>query len=1066
MDGVQEGTGADTAGPLVEGVAFAGSAPRDTDGNRVPETYWQGDAIAVAVTFTEAVEVDTASGTPALALRVGTNVRAAAYASGTGTDTLVFAYEVARDETDADGVSVPAGAIALNGGTLADAAGNDAALAYDALAADAARRVDGRPARVTGLAFAGTAPRNADGYGAPETYWQGDAIAVAVTFGRAVTVTGAPSLALAVGSATVQASYASGSGTDTLVFAYTVRAGDAAPGGVSVPAGAIALNGGTLADAAGNDAALAHDALARDVARLVDGSTTPARVTGIAFAGAAPRDADRDGAGDTYRAGDVVEVEAAFDRTVTVRGVPTVALELGDATVQASYTGGSGTTTLAFAYTVRAGDEDTDGMSVPADPITLGSGRIGDAAGVAVLAHGGLAADAARRVDGVAPGMTGAVRNEGSLNRGDFGAGDTLRIAVLFSEPVFPGGAPTLELTMADNSKRTASYAGRDEAYAASADADPVAVLWFDYAVQSTDVTRGGVLTGPGARPLAGTVTDAAGNAVNRVFDSPDNALFTLNGAQAGADAVAPRVTGVAFAGAAPRDTDGNGVPETYGAGDAVAVAVTYSEAVEVDTGDGTPALALLVGTTERAASYDSGSGTETLVFVYTVQAGETDRDGVSVPAGAIALNGGTITRAGGHAAALAHGALAPDAARTVDGTAAPAVVTGIAFAGSAPRDADRDGAGDTYRKDDTVEIEVTFDRAVAVTGMPTLALAVGSGTVQAAYAGGTGTATLTFSYPVDGDDEDTDGVAVPADPITLGDGAIGDAAGTATLAHDGLAADAARKVDGVAPREPDVSTNAGGGTDAGRFYRGETLRITVTFSEPVSVSGTPRFPFQAGAELVPRVLRADYAGRGGERALLFDHVAREEDSGELVYWVWVDVDGGAIVDAAGNAYAAPSDLAITPVFSGIEFDGSRTGAGDTVGPAVRAVAFAGAAPRDANGDSTPETYWQGDAIEVAVTFTEAVEVDTASGTPALALRVGTNVRAAAYASGTGTDTLCVRLRGGEGRDRRRRGVGAGGRDCAERRDARRRGRQRCGAGLRRARGGTRGAGWTGGRRG
>ena len=130
---------------------------------------------------------------------------------------------------------------------------------------------------MTGLAFAGTAPRNADGYGAPETYWQGDAIAVAVTFGRAVTVTGAPSLALAVGSATVQASYASGSGTDTLVFAYTVRAGDAAPDGVSVPAGAIALNGGTLADAAGNDAALAHDGLARDVARLVDGSTTPAR---------------------------------------------------------------------------------------------------------------------------------------------------------------------------------------------------------------------------------------------------------------------------------------------------------------------------------------------------------------------------------------------------------------------------------------------------------------------------------------------------------------------------------------------------------------------------------------------------------------------------------------------------------------------------------------------------------------------------------------------------------------------------------------------------------------------
>ena len=135
-------TGGDNAGPVVRSIAFAGGAPHDTDNDSTPDTYGRNDAIEVAVTFSEAVTVDTGNGTPSLGLEVGSGTVQAAYASGTGTATLTFSYAVQAGEEDTDGVSVPAGTIALNEGTLKDAADNAASLYHDPVARDANRKVD------------------------------------------------------------------------------------------------------------------------------------------------------------------------------------------------------------------------------------------------------------------------------------------------------------------------------------------------------------------------------------------------------------------------------------------------------------------------------------------------------------------------------------------------------------------------------------------------------------------------------------------------------------------------------------------------------------------------------------------------------------------------------------------------------------------------------------------------------------------------------------------------------------------------------------------------------------
>ncbi|MEY4801896.1 MAG: hypothetical protein RLZZ274_627, partial [Cyanobacteriota bacterium] len=107
-------------------------------------------------------------------------------------------------------------------------------------------------------------------------------------------------------------------------------------------------------------------------------------------------------------------------------------------------------------------------------------------------------------------------------------------------------------------------------------------------------------------------------------------------------DTTPPTISSVAI-------TSASGIQSnSLNAGDAVSVTVTMDEAVTVT---GTPQLSLNIGGTTRTATYSSGSGTTALIFQYTIAAGDTDPDGISIGANSLALNGGTINDAAGNAA-------------------------------------------------------------------------------------------------------------------------------------------------------------------------------------------------------------------------------------------------------------------------------------------------------------------------------------------------------------------------------------------------------------------------------
>ncbi|QIL19344.1 autotransporter domain-containing protein [Thermomonas sp. HDW16] len=98
-------------------------------------------------------------------------------------------------------------------------------------------------------------------------YLSGETLDFTVTFNEAVTVTGTPQLAVVIGTTTVQAAYLSGSGSNALVFRYTVVAGDSDNDGIAL--GALSANGGSVQDAVGNDADLTLNNVAGTTGVLV-----------------------------------------------------------------------------------------------------------------------------------------------------------------------------------------------------------------------------------------------------------------------------------------------------------------------------------------------------------------------------------------------------------------------------------------------------------------------------------------------------------------------------------------------------------------------------------------------------------------------------------------------------------------------------------------------------------------------------------------------------------------------------------------------------------------------------
>ena len=365
---------ADTTPPTVSKIEVSSDPGTD-------RTYAVDDEIQVTVTFSETVEV---TGTPELKLELGGGQRTATYEGGSGTAALVFGYTVAGGESDMDGVGVEADS--LSGGTIRDGAGHNAVLDHQAVAANASHKVDGvKPALaatggavVDGTTLTLTYDEPLDGSSTPVT---GDFTVSGGDRVRAVTgvrVNGsAVELTLDVGTehgeAGIQVSYTPGTNP--------------------------------IRDVPGNEA----EGLSREPVTNDTPDTTSPEVSSLAIT-------SNPGSDQTYAAGDEIEVTVRFSETVVVTGTPQMRLRVGSRTRTASHLRGTDTAALVFAYEVDEGEDDTDGVSIEANRLSLNGGTIEDAAdNPADLAHEAVAAQAGHQVDGVRPVFVSAAVDGASL---------------------------------------------------------------------------------------------------------------------------------------------------------------------------------------------------------------------------------------------------------------------------------------------------------------------------------------------------------------------------------------------------------------------------------------------------------------------------------------------------------------------------------------------------------------------------------------------------------------------------------------------------------------------------
>ncbi len=360
---------------------------------------------------------------------VGGTALVLSYSEALDTDSTpaagAFAVTVDGSTREVSGVSVAGRAVTL---TLASAvtAGQVVTVAYTAPASNPIQDAAGNDAATFAARTASVGPTVKSVKALPpasdDTFRLGETITVQVIYNSRLTVTGAPRLALTVGTATRQATF-SRVGNDIaqngiVEFTYTVQLGDHDSDGIGV-AGPIELNGGTMRGRLGSDGnpqdltGAADLSLGAEAVTALAGAKVDARtdVTSIQITSEQP-------SGGTYGVGDMISVGVILNGAVWVSGgTPRLALEVGTATRTATFSGRSGVsgnTVFTFGYTVQAGDSDTDGIAIPAGAIDLNGAKLRDAAPgfddvgnpvagnplTLTLAYAGLQAQSGHKVDG------------------------------------------------------------------------------------------------------------------------------------------------------------------------------------------------------------------------------------------------------------------------------------------------------------------------------------------------------------------------------------------------------------------------------------------------------------------------------------------------------------------------------------------------------------------------------------------------------------------------------------------------------------------------------------------
>lgn len=548
----------------------------------------------------------------------------------------------------------------------------------------------------------------------------------------------------------------------------------------------------------------------------------------------------------TYGLGDTLTFTVNTNEVVNVTGSPAINLEVGNSTVKATYSSGSGSQSLVFNAVIGPGLEDTDGVEVL--QLVLDGGTMTDAAGNAMqLALNGRDPMFGILVDSLAPVVSSV-----SVPAADtYTVGDVLTFTVTASEALtISGGTPSLELIIGSTVRQASmvSASGTD--------------MTFTYTVTAGDLDSDGIsvnnLVANGA-----TLQDAAGNDLALGVGAVDSSGVLV-------DAAVPVVTSVTV------PADG-----LYSEGGTFDFTVNLSEPVTI-TG-ARPVLNLNIGGQLREAALLDGNGTAAHVFRYAVQPGDEDTDGIEVLT--MELKGSTAVDAVGNGLNTALNNVA-----TTTGILVDAVVPAISVINTS--------AAATIPVGGTHDFILRFSEDVTLNstgGSPRIALDVGGeiryATVPASFSG----VFATFTYTALAGDLDTDGISMTA--IEPNGGYFADAAGNRVDLTSYVTPDTSNlKVDAIPPSISGLEVNAPNHAKAG-----DEITVTLVADKVITLGngGIPAIKLQIGSREVDALYRT---GSGTQRFDFTYTVVDGDNDGDGFAINSLSMNAAVIEDDFGNA--------------------------------------------------------------------------------------------------------------------------------------------------------------------
>ena len=833
-----------------------------------------------------------------------------------------------------------------------------------------------------------------------DTYRLDEPIEIALQFSEKVAVQGTPWLNLAIGSGRGRAEYVYGSGTDTLVFRHVVQAGDRDTNGFQVIGNdGIVLDGATIRSVendADADTALPGSWIEGD---KVDGSLVltggvcerTAQVRELIMDGIVPRSTQA-GIGCSEVTLELLrEATTGFRRfSIFLKDKGIVSLKAGD-----------------FEGFEAARIVELDGNRLTTLPAGLFDGlgevtdlRLQDNALTSLQAVAFAGLDKLEKLD-----LSNNALGPGAIDKGAFEGLTRLSTLKLEGNPgsaTFGPGADagtgrTLSagevVTLDGKATGTGPWGSSNVGYEwTQTDGEDNEISPPTVTLSATDVLKPTftvpVLNSGATVKLKLTVTVRGG------LSASSTATFEI---------LPLAVTDVSIV-SIPQAAD------TYRAGETIEVAATFGDTVLVDTAGGRPTIRIDLTVNPvrafRPASYARGSGTNRLVFAYTVQAADRDSDGLGVVEGTLALNGGTITSVNGAKALLLNAAVVASPSHKVDGGSA-ALTGGVCDRTPQIRDAlvaKVSAASDCS--------EVTDAHLAAITGTLDLRPSETGSTMTGLKAGDFESLSGVTSLILTGN-RLRDIPAGVFDEMTALTSLELNSNGTA--ADDGLTALPAGLFDKLTRLgQLDLSNNDLASLPPRLFEKLTALTRLVLGSNPGSARFLPLAKAGPGDGLDAAAGTEVTLGvAGAENGL-------DDPWGDNVKYTWTQPGGEEVdlsaTDVARPTFTAPASADGTTLTFQLKVQGEGHGSSDDLHTATATVDVrVGAAPavtgvEIASAPVAGSTYRPGETIEVAVTFSAPVAVDTAGGTPAVSLDLspgdGDTSRSAGYDRGTGTNRL------------------------------------------------------------